>query len=46
MARITLIAAMILAVTASSSLAESCERYRFGSQDWWQCKANQSGGPN
>ena len=45
MLRLTIVTALILAFAATPSLAEDCEKYKFGSSEWWSCKARQSGGP-
>ena len=37
---------LITCLTATASMAESCERYRFGTVGLWNCKANQGGGSN
>ena len=45
MIRVVLAAALLLTVAVGPSHAGDCDQYRFGSQDWWECK-NQYGGPN
>lgn len=44
--RVVLLAVLILFVTSTIGTAGSCDRYRFGSQEWWQCKTNESSGGN
>ena len=46
MARIILAAALALSLSGTGSLADYCDRYPFGSQEWWNCKASQTGGSN
>ena len=46
MIRMIIIALFLSAAMATAAHADACEQYRFGSQDWWNCKASQSGGAN
>lgn len=46
MIRMVLITSILLSAAATPSHAGDCDRYRFGSVEWWNCKANQSGGSN
>ena len=46
LSRFLAIGTMVLMMTASAVHAENCDKYKFGTQDWWQCTASQGGGPN
>ena len=42
MSRITLVTVILLVGLSSQAAAYvECERYKFGSQEWWQCQSNQ-----
>ncbi|MFY0613948.1 MAG: hypothetical protein JXQ99_20640 [Hyphomicrobiaceae bacterium] len=46
MKRTILAAVLLVAITASSSYAGGCERFAFGSQEWWQCTTHEKSGPS
>ena len=45
MKRIILATILLVAITATASHAGGCDRYPFGSQDWWQCTTHEQSGP-
>ena len=38
MRNVILLAVALWILSVASSQAGDCERYKFGSQDWWDCK--------
>jgi len=46
MTRTICAALFILSGTGSTSFAGGCERYQFGSQEWWQCTTHEQSGPS
>ncbi len=40
MRKALLLAIVLSFFSAASSQAGYCERYKFGTQDWWDCKNN------
>ena len=34
---------LLLSITSQASAYAVCDRYKFGSQDWWSCQSSQGG---
>jgi hypothetical protein len=43
MLRVTLTSILIVAFTISASAYSGCEKYRFGSDQWWFCVSDKDG---
>jgi hypothetical protein len=45
MMRILITALILLSMASVSSATPYCEKYRFGSPEWWTCEQGQRGTP-
>ena len=43
MFRITIAVLLLAACTVNASAYGGCDKYRFGSQDWWFCMSDKDG---
>jgi len=45
MMRILIAALMVLSMVGVSNATPYCDKYRFGSPEWWTCEQSQRGSP-
>ena len=44
MLRLAIVTILLLVFASTASLSDNCEKYKFGSSEWWSCKQRQSPG--